>query len=125
MYINTDLDLISGSDIRELVGALEQQGLFALHVARREDGFWYASLETVEQYASPEPNVAAIIDAVESLPDAHWQKWLACSSRELNIGYQCGRDGETRSHFVSSELLGRIAAVQATLAFTMYPVHPE
>jgi len=107
--------------LRELVSALEARGLFALHVSQREDGSWFAILETEQQYSAPEPNIADFVTAIESLPETQREQWLGCSQREFNIGYQSGPGAEPQGHTISSVLLARAVSVQASLALTVYP----
>ena len=119
-YINTDLDLSSSADLTGLVAALESRGLFALHVTHADDGLWHATLETAEQHSEPEPNIAAIIAAAESLPESHRLSWHACSRCTLDIGYECASAPSPLHHAISNVLLARSAAVGASLAFTLY-----
>jgi hypothetical protein len=121
-YLNTDLDLASTEDLGALAAALEASGVFALHVDRRDDGLWYASFETDEQHREPEANIAAIVTAVESLAEPHRRTWSACARRELNIGYECGTTPWAFTQALSSGLLGRVAALDASLRVTLYPV---
>jgi hypothetical protein len=124
-YLNTDLDLIAPLDLTELVSALEHAGLPPLHSARREDGLWYATCETAEQFAEPEANIAAMLAVIEALPDGARAIWSACTRRELNIGFDCGAQPWAFNQALSNNLLGRLAAVGATLRVTLYPPQPE
>lgn len=120
-YLNTDLDLTSCDDLTALTAVFEARGVFPLHVTRGEDGLWYATFETEDQHAEPEPNIAAMVAVVESLGEPHRAVWLGCTRREFNIGYDCGTRPWAFHQGLSSELLGRMAAVGASLRFTLYP----
>lgn len=120
-YVNTDLDLTSARDLTALVAAFESGGMFALHVTHRDDGLWYATLETEEQHTDPEPNVAVIVAVAESLAGHLRSDWDGCTQRELNIGYDCGTHPWGFHQGLSPALLGRIAAVGASLRITLYP----
>ncbi len=124
-YLNTDLDLTSPVDLTSLVTALEATGLLPLHSARREDGLWYATCETGEQFGEPEANIAAMLAVIEALPEGPRATWSACTRRELNVGFDCGAKPWAFNQTLSSELLGRIAAVGASLRITIYPPRPE
>jgi hypothetical protein len=90
-YLNTNLDLMGPNDLRALAAALEGHGLLPLHVGRGEDGRWRARFETVSQRTEPAGNIADLLAAIEA-PLAPTQiDWQACTAREFNIGYDCGR----------------------------------
>ena len=120
-YLNTDLDLISPDELTALAAVFETRGVFPLHVSQRDDGLWYATFETQDQHAEPEPNIAAMVSVAESLAEPHRSIWLACPRREFNIGYECGPAPWAFNQQLSSGLLGRIAGVGASLRVTLYP----
>lgn len=120
-YLNTDLDLESAEDLTALAAEFEAHGVSPLHVARGEDGRWHATFETDERYLQPEPNIASMVAAVESLPEQLRAAWSGCTHREFNIGYDCGVEPWAFNQALSSRLLGRMAAVGACLRITLYP----
>ena len=120
-YLNTDLDLVSSADLTPLAAVFEARGVFALHVAPREDGLWYAVFETEDQHTEPESNIAAMVAVAEALAEPHRSMWLACTRREFNIGYDCGSTPWAFTQGLSSPLLARVAAVGASLRVTLYP----
>lgn len=124
-YLNTDLDLVSVSDLRSLARLFEACGLFALDVSQRENGLWYARFETEESYDEPEPNIRVMLDAAESLVHEHHTIWLGCSVREFNIGYECGTEPWAFEQRLAQPDLGRIAALGASLRWTIYPHQPD
>lgn len=120
-YLNTDLDLTSSDDLTGLATVFESRGVFPLHVTSGEDGLWYATFEMLDQHTEPEPNIAAMIAVAESLGEPHHSVWLGCTRREFNIGYDCGAEPWAFNQGLSCGLLGRMAAVGASLRFTLYP----
>ncbi len=120
-YLNTDLDLVADDDLTTLAAGLEAQGVHPLHVDRREDGLWYATFETDETYEQPEPNIAVMLSAIESLDKAQSRAWRACTVREFNIGYECGSEPWAFNQLVSGRTLRRMADVGAALRITLYP----
>jgi hypothetical protein len=124
-YLNTDLDLISPADLTGLARAFRSRGVFPLHVTHGEDGKWYATFETSDQFTEPETNIAAMVAAVESLLPQHRSIWHACTQREFNVGYDCGDEPWAFNQGLSCELLGRIAAIGASLRWTLYPYREE
>lgn len=120
-YLNTDLDVTSAEDLTALAAAFESRGFFVLHVTRRDDGLWYATFEVLDQHTEPEPTIAEMVAAVESLGDPHRSVWQGCTLREFNIGYDCGAEPWAFNQGLSCELLRRIAAIGASLRLTLYP----
>lgn len=123
-YVNTDLDLVSSEDLTPLAEHLGSRGLFTLHVEPRDDGQWYATLETGTEHDEPASNIAAMVAVLESLVDPHRALWRRCTRREFNIGYGCGAEPWAFHQGLSSELLSRVAAVGASLRLTLYPDRP-
>lgn len=124
-YLNTDLDLVSVSDLRSLARLFETCGLFALDVSQRENGLWYARFETKESYNEPETNIRVMLDAAESLALEHRTIWLGCSVRDFNMGYECGTEPWAFEQGLAHPVLGRIAALGASLRWTIYPHQPD
>jgi hypothetical protein len=120
-YLNTDLDVTSAHDLTALAVVFKSRGLFPLHVDRGDDGLWYATFETEEEHTEPETNIAAMVAAIESLGEPNRSVWLGCTRREFNIGYDCGAEPWAFNQGLTCELLGRVAAVGASLRFTLYP----
>lgn len=120
-YLNTDLDLNSVIDLEPLVKVFKSSGILALHVSKGDDGIWRARFETDEQFPEPEPNIAAFLGLVDALSVETRAIWDQCTLREFNIGYDCGDEPWAFSQTLSPELLGRVAAVRASLALTLYP----
>jgi hypothetical protein len=120
-YLNTDLDLTSADDLTALAAVFESQGIFPLHVGRGEDAFWHATFEVLDQHSEPEPNIAEMVVVVEALAEPHKSVWRGCSRREFNIGYDCGDEPWAFNQGLSCDLLRRIAAIGASLRWTLYP----
>lgn len=120
-YLNTDLDLESASDLTELVNALEAQGMFTLHLTHAENGKWSARLETGESFAEPGESIAAMLGALDSLPQAYRQVWENCELKEFNIGYDCGDEPWAYNQGLTSELLRQMTEHNMTLRWTLYP----
>ncbi len=120
-YLNTDLDLTPSEDLTELAGAFEAAGVPPLYVTHGEDGLWYATFETDEQHNEPESSIAAMIAVAEALQEPLQSVWSRCSRREFNIGFDCGGEPWGFNHGLSSGLLGRVAAVGASLRVALSP----
>lgn len=120
-YLNTDLDLICEEDLTELANAFEVRGAFPLHVTGGDDGKWYATFETDEQHAEPDPNISRMLTIIESLPEPLRRIWMRCTLRVFDIGYDCGAKPWGFHQSLSTDVLARIAAAGASLRITLYP----
>jgi len=122
-YCNTDLELMSSHDLTALAAALTARGVEPLHgVSRIDDDSWQAWFETMPTFhTEPEPNIAAMLDAVESLPPELRADWDGCTSRIFNLGYDCGDEPWAFNRSLSAGLLARITAAGASLTITLYP----
>jgi len=120
-YLNTDLDLGSAQSLEALAGAFRSQGVVSLHVEQRDDGRWFATLETGEQFSEPEPNITAFLNVIEAFAGPLRESWLACDVRECNIGYDCGDEPWAFSHGLTAATLARMGALGISLRITLYP----
>jgi len=121
-YLNTDLVLISTRDLTALAAAFEAGGVSPLYeVLPYEDDQWHVSLETNEQYATPEDNIAAMLSVIEGFDDPIRAIWASCTKREFNIGYDCGAKPWAFSQGLSAELVRRVGAAGASVGLTLYP----
>lgn len=120
-YLNTDLDLTSAGQLTDLAEALKAKALFPLHVTNADDGLWYAKFETEKNYDEPEKTIKEMITAIETLEEPLRAVWFRCTQREFNIGYDCGTQPWAFEQGLTSYLLGRIAALGASLRLTLYP----
>lgn len=120
-YLNTDLDLVAKRDLRPLARALRRLGLHALYCGKREDGCWFAVLETDEQFDTPAPNVDAMLGAIEALDAKARALWSSCEAREFHLGFECGDEPRPFSLALPAATLERAAAVGASVRITLYP----
>ncbi|MEM6256319.1 MAG: hypothetical protein AAF821_25680 [Cyanobacteria bacterium P01_D01_bin.156] len=118
-YLNTDLELVSDSDLTSLVAVVEARDLCILHCAQHE-GLLYANLELLSQYGEPETTVAEMLIVIESLDAVSRAIWHNCTKRAFDIGYECGQTPRHLNQSLSAKLLERIAAVKASLHITIY-----
>ncbi|MEO0869489.1 MAG: hypothetical protein AAFY17_13815 [Cyanobacteria bacterium J06642_11] len=119
-YLNTDLELVSKSDLTPLVSVLEEKGLCVLHCAQY-DNLWYATLEAEGQYEEPEATIAEMLTVIESLDEFSRAIWDGCVKREFDIGYECGQIPKQLKQTLSEEVLKRMTVHNASLCITLYP----
>ena len=119
-YSNTDLDLVASFDLAPLSSALESRGVDSLGIFQHVEGTWVSSFET-GLFDQPEDHIAALLDAIESLDSESRRLWDACSSREFNIGYECGTEPWAFNQGVSVSSLQRMTVLGISLRITLYP----
>ncbi len=91
-YLNTDLDLEAAFDLTPLAEQMVERGLVVLHVHQWDNGQWTARFETNEWFEAPDPNIAAMLTAVETLGEPARSLWAACTTRTFDVGYECGEE---------------------------------
>lgn len=121
-YLNTDLDLVAPCDLTPLLTAIETHPVRALSSQYAASG--YATLETNRCYKQPETSISTLLTAIEALGRKERAIWRSCRLREFNIGYDCGSEPWAFNQGLSNQTLARIAAVGATLRWTLYPPEP-
>ena len=123
-YLNTDLDLRSAEDLTPLAEALGRAGVRSMDV-NCSDRTWWAMLETTECRENPDATISYMLDAIENMPPDATSIWQNCSSREFNIGYDCGDTPWGFTNAISNHTLMRIANAGASLGITIYPATRE
>lgn len=121
-YLTTDLDLRAPLDLAPLADELIQRGLLPHYVGPWQDGSWSARFAFAASFPRPDSGIAAMLTAIEALGEPARSLWAACTSRDFNIGYDCGDEPWAFSQQLLPETLARIAAVGAGLVITLYPV---
>jgi hypothetical protein len=123
-YLNTDLEIVSSHDPNPLVAALTLRGLWLLSAFERSTGQWFANFEAdngEEHHGQPEPDILAMLSAIESLSGSAKEFWAACISRDFNIGYEGGAEPKAVEHQVTAATLARMTALGIALRITVYP----
>lgn len=124
-YLNTDLDLCSSEDLTPLATLFTLCGLWQNHLIQEEDGNWFAIFEAGCCGADPEQTITMLLDVIEALVPEYKAMWSRCTVKEFNIGYQCGTEPRPFTQGVSSEVVTRMAAVNASLRITLYPDYAQ
>jgi hypothetical protein len=70
-------------------------------------------------YDGPEPEIAALLAAVEALDLPARAAWASCSRRVFGLAYDFGTRPFSVRHDLSAGTLARLAAVGATLRITL------
>ena len=135
-YRTTDLVLFSTEDLTALAAALEARGLDVRNRAlwldeteweRIAEPQWYWRFQAggEESHNHPEPEVAAMLAAVEALDPPARAAWAACSQRVFDLAYDCGTKPYSVRHDLSVGTLSRLAAAGGLLRITLYALDPS
>lgn len=137
-YRVTDLVLHSAEDLTTLAAALEARGMRvsqrALRIAdeAREhfriaetDRMWVFQASCEHQGDDPEPELAVMLSAIESLDSHARAAWMRCSQRIFDVAYDCGTKPISVRHDLSAGMLARLAAASGALRITLYAVDPS
>jgi hypothetical protein len=135
-YRVTDLCLFSSGDLTELAAALVARGLDHRNGPRwfdepewsRLDGphwYWRFQAGGEESHDEPEPELAALLAAVEGLGPAARAAWDGCARRAFDAAYDCGVRPFAVRHELSAGTLARLAAAGGVLRVTLYALDPS
>jgi len=137
-YRVTDLVLHSAGDLTALAAAFEAQGLRVTQRALRiadearvwfriagTDRMWVFQAGGCEPDDDPEPEVAALLAAVEALDAPERAAWAGCSRRIFDLAYDCGVRPSSVRHDLSAGTLARLAAAGGALRITLYALDPS
>ena len=122
-YLNTDLCLVSGTDLSPLVSALGENAE-VLICGPQADGKWYATIEargSGEAGRTPQQDTDSLVAAVEALNEDGAARFVACERKEMNIGWQSSASRPEGAFAVDSATLGRLAERDIVLSVTVYP----
>jgi hypothetical protein len=120
-YCNTDLDLTAPFDLAPLSEALAALNVFSLGIHQHHPGTWTSSFET-GAFGAPQPNITALLDAIDRLDPVSFGLWKKCTVRDFNLGYECGETPRVFQQGVSADNLARMAALGLSLRITLYPI---
>lgn len=122
-FQNVDLELVSRVPHDPLIAAMGDD-LHVLSNVSTPEGY-FAGLEIDSGLPEePERSIAAFCDVVEAMPSEARLLWDGCTSKRFDLGFGSG-SGDRVGGELSIELLQRVAALGATIAWTIYPVHED
>ena len=122
-FLNVDLELITRGEISPLLAQWSTK--VAVLRDSMEDGQRTIWLELNGQPGEVEHAVLGFLDLVGKLPDPVRELWNGCDDRCFNVGIQAGSTPHDATFTISPRTLGRIAAVMARVAFTVYAPIPS
>jgi len=124
-YINVDLDVVGATDLAAL-GVFFDAHADLLHCGKEDGGQWMLTVEAAGSGLSEDVNrdIDGILGVIEQLDDVSRNLWDRCTTREFNLGFECG---ETRAHNtrITQRNIRRIADAGCTISVTLYPMHAD
>jgi len=120
-YSNTDLEIVSRFDLKDLVRAFEIKKVTELNIWR--DGKKYrANLETYRSFPTAEKTITAMLNAIEGFDAAQRALWDRCTEKWFDICYEEMPDSKNVSitEILKPALFARIANAGAGLRVTIY-----
>src|SRR5688572_6928707 len=102
-YANTDLDLVSESELSDLIEVFRS----SCHVLTYDNQHakWFATIEpSLEAERIIDRDIEQLLLAAKGLTGGALQQWRMCTRRDLNIGIECG-DTWAFEQTISRELL--------------------
>jgi hypothetical protein len=115
-FLNVDLDLESGDDLRVLAEALQPEAYSLERPAGRASFELNASVSP----ETPEPLILEFVRLVNQLPPSARAIWDRASKRVFDIGIQSRRRSFSEAHRLSSETLRAAAEIGAEIGITVY-----
>ena len=122
-YANTDFDLKSAAPYDTLRLELDKT-CCVLHYTHGEDGCWYSIVESAQDGTcnrNAEMDIAAIINALNSLSPTAKAELDACDLREFNLGFHCW-DAWGYVHRLPPAVVRSVADANCSIAVTLYPM---
>jgi hypothetical protein len=122
-YLNTDLCLVSASDLTPLIASVGRRVVVG-HCGRHGRR-WHATLNARGSgrfgKGDPRQDATRLLRVVAQLSGTARALWRGCVSREMNIGWQssdCRPEGAFR---MDAAIIAAIARQGISLAVTIYP----
>jgi hypothetical protein len=122
-YLNLDIELESENDLTPLVEHLGEE-VFVL-CNKQVESIFYTSFEPKyfeEEENTPENHTRHILGLLDNLPDSLREMWNKCRSKIFDFGFDSGFAPCPFYTDLDPESLQRIAALGASVRFTIYPV---
>jgi hypothetical protein len=117
-YINLDIDLISSEDLSPLASQLEKNTFILRN--QQVEGRFYFSFEPLPYTKTPENSAKIVLALLQGLPSELKGLWASASSKVFNFGFESGVAPPPYISELSTETLGQIAELGASIAITIY-----
>ena len=119
-HINTDLEIESDSALNPIV---EQFGdkVTVLHNGKFGDRMM-ASFEVECELPGPDGTISSFLDLIKALSGQAKDLWDKSVRRTFDIAFESGKKPKCFSAGLNPDTIRRVAAVNANIVITIYPV---
>ena len=118
IFLNVDLEIFSGSDLKPLAGAL-RRSLNVSHLGM-EFGKHKAYFDLAEQPETPDAGILRYCQVVQKLSPKMRKHWDGAESRCFDIGFEAPKQGRHYWGAISQKAVRAAAEVGAQIAITVY-----
>jgi hypothetical protein len=118
-YMNTDFDLRSPIPFDVLNTELSVVSC-VLQYSETTDGTWFASYEADRINDSAPNDIGALIEVLGGLTDKAKRQLAECTTREFNVGIECG-DTWAYNLALPSSIVDEVANFGCSISVTLYP----
>lgn len=120
-FLNLDVVLKSNASLDALVAYLGESVMVLSH--HEHERQFTLVLELADQVDDAQSCTQLFLSLIDALPDAAMKLWKVCTSRTFSYGFDSGANHPALDTTISADLLRRIAAIDADIEITVYPVH--
>jgi hypothetical protein len=120
-FLNLDVVLRSNTSFDALIAHLGERVVVLSH--HEHERQFTLVLELAEQIDDAQSCTQHFLSLIDALPDAAKKLWMACTSRTFSYGFDSGANHPALDTTISADLLRRIAAINADIEITVYPLH--
>jgi hypothetical protein len=120
-FLNLDVVLKSDVSFDTLIAHLGERVVVLSH--HEHERQFTLVLELAEQIYDARSCTEQFLALIDALPDAVMDLWKACTSRTFSYGFDSGANHPALDTTISADLLRRIAAINADIEITVYPLH--
>jgi hypothetical protein len=120
-FLNLDVMLKSNVSFDAVIGYLGESVVVLSH--HEHERQFTLVLELAEQIDDAQSCTQQFLAIIEALPDTVMNLWKACTSRTFSYGFDSGTVHPALDTTISADLLRRIAAIDADIEITVYPLH--
>ena len=126
LFLNADLDVFSASPLNDLIEAIGDRAVLLRGGPGSDDSPFVARYEIDDQVTikTPEALVAAFSTLIEGLSGLALQQWNQAARRVIDFGYEIDAKSGRIEDSITPPTLARLAALNITLAWTLYPKDP-
>ena len=125
-FLNADLEILSTQpleSLRQKIG--ERANTLHCGTGRNSDYLAVFEIDDDPNEKEPETLILQFCNLIESLDEEALMVWRNATRRIIDLGYEVDTGNDRLAMNLGPDTLGRMAALDITLAFTIYPPDSE